>query len=159
PQLTWTLWSRDRNLAELRELLQKYPVSEPYGLLVIYGKEPQASWDFIKYDDIVTNPSMGMRGAASPGKFFFKGENSLMKTVAFLREGKSRAVVYFTQGNGELDFNDRGAGRTMDRADSGIGTLIERLGKSNCDAKELKLGPGGESQVPKDADVVVVARP
>src|SRR5262249_29331329 len=82
----------------------------------------------------------------------FKGENALMKAIVTLREGKS-PVVYFTQGNGEYDLNNRGFER---RGDPGLGVLAEKLRKNNYEVKELKLGPG--ETMPSDADVVAVVR-
>jgi hypothetical protein len=155
-QFTWKSISRDRMRTDFNELLKKYPVQEPYGLLVVYGveaegKEPE--WDFIKYDDLVTEPSTGMRGMPS-AKYTFKGENALMKTLVYLSEGKTRAVVYFTQGNGELDLDDR----SVERVDAGLGVLSERIGKSNFDVKPLRFGTGTR-EVPADADAVIVVRP
>jgi hypothetical protein len=156
-QFTWEALSPDRNRRAVAQLLQKFPaVTDPYGLLVVYGTEPNTSYDFIKYDDIFTegfNPR-GMGGGAT--KSTFKGENSLVKSLVYLTENKTKAVVYFTQGNGELDVNDRGGG--AGREDNGLGTLRDRVASSNYDVKELKFGPGVKA-VPDDADVVVVARP
>jgi len=40
--------------------------------------------------------------ADKPG-FKFKGEDALMTEINYLAEGQKKPVVYFTQGNGELD--------------------------------------------------------
>src|SRR5262249_34884840 len=129
--------------------------TDPYGLLVVYGTEPNTSYDFIKYDDLISQ-EFGPRGTTS-SKFTFKGENALMRSIVYLTENKTKAVVYFTQGNGEPDLNDSGAGG-MAGGEGGLGQLRDRVGRSNYDVKELKFGPGFKA-VPADADVVVVARP
>jgi hypothetical protein len=77
-----------------------------------------------------------------------------MKTIDFLSQGKSRAVIYFTQGNGEPDLNERRG----DVPDQGLGVLSERIGKGNYDVKPLSFGPDFNG-IPEDADVVVMVRP
>jgi hypothetical protein len=155
-QFSWEALSPDRNRRAVADLLKQYPfVTDPYGLLVVYGTGPNAQADFVKYDDIYTEgfSPMGGGGGSKPT---FKGENGLVKALVYLAENKTKAVVYFTQGNGELDVNDRGAG--AGREDNGLGVLRDRLASSNYDVKELIFGPGVKA-VPDDADVVVVARP
>ena len=153
-QISWESLSRDLNRKAIAQLAEKYQIPEAYGLLVVYGTEPNTTYDFIKYEDLVSEPGLNPRGGQASSKFTFKGENALVKSIVYLSEGKSKAVVYFTQGNGELDANDRGRGRD----DSGIGALRDRVARANYDVKDLKLGLGTKA-VPEDAAVVVVARP
>ena len=68
-------------------------------------------------------------------------------------EGKSRTAIYFTQGHGELDINDRDTS-----ANRGLGQLRSLLEKGNNEVKELQFG-GGVDRIPDDAAVVVIARP
>src|SRR5581483_5385212 len=126
-------------------------------VLVVYGKDPNTQWDFIKYDDIISSPGFNPRAPRASEKFVFKGENALMKSIVYLREGKARSVIYFTQGSGELDMNEQG-GRGAERAGGGMGQLVERLKKGNYEVKELKFGLG-TTTVPSDAAVIVVVRP
>src|SRR5207249_4939853 len=109
---------------ELGDLLRRYGVSDPFGLLVLYGSDPQIEHQFIKYDDLVSSdPAAGPSGKA---RLLFKGEDALMTALNALEEGKTQTVVYFTQGHGELDINDSFSAE----ADKGAGALRERLEKA-----------------------------
>ena len=89
-----------------------------------------------------------------------------MTALNALEEGKSRPVVYFTQGNGEQDLTDANS----PEEGKGLGALRERLQKANYDVKGLKFGPVANvktkdpliiisDRVPDDAETVVVAGP
>jgi len=88
-----------------------------------------------------------------------------MTAITTLEEGK-KPIVYFTQGNGELDLNDT-APRTVDE---GSGLLADRLRKANYEVKGLRFSAAGAGaqiganmvtakDVPDDASVVVIAGP
>jgi hypothetical protein len=125
---------------------------EREGLLVVYGTGAQAEHEFIPYNDLITTPDRFAMG--EDRRFQFKGEDALMKKISFLEEGKTKAVIYFTQGNGELDLNSS----DPSGATPGLGLLKERLQKGNYEIKDLKFGPRAD-KVPEDASLVVIARP
>src|SRR5262249_8747415 len=98
--------------------------------------------------------------------YTFKGEDAVVSTIDFLSQGKAKPVVYFTQGNGELDLNDM----DTSRPDRGLDALQERLQKGNYEAKGLQLVPVAvgkqddprkviSDKVPADAAVVVLPGP
>jgi hypothetical protein len=150
PQLSWEQLSRDRNRGALQELIDKYQIPDSEGVLVVYGTEPNTVHDFIKSSDLFES-----KMTEDPSqRFIFKGESALLNSLTFLSSGKSKAVVYFTQGSGELDFKETRA----DRLDVGIGALVEDLNRANYQARELTVTPDTD-KVPDDADIVVVARP
>ena len=150
PQLTWEQLSRDRNPLAVAELMQEYQLPDSEGVLIVYGSKGKTIHDFIKSNDLFEQ-----KFSEEPGRrFVFKGENALLNSLTFLSSNKSKAVVYFTQGNGELDFKERQA----DRIDVGIGALIDDLNRINYQARELTVTPDTD-KVPDDADIVVVARP
>lgn len=150
PQLHWEQLSRDRNRGAIQELIDKYQISEAEGVLVVYGTEPNTVHDFIKSNDLSEE-----KRSAEPGqRFAFKGESALLNSLTFLSSGKSKAIVYFTQGSGELDFKEARA----DSLDVGIGSLIEDLNRVNYQTRELPVTPESD-KIPDDADIVVVARP
>jgi hypothetical protein len=149
PQLDWEQVSRDRNRTALLELMTKYQVPESEGVLVVYGTDPNTVHDFIKRSDLFEQKRF-----EDPGqRFVFKGENALLNSLTFLASGKKKAVVYFTQGNGELAFNDR-----QNDLDTGIGALIDELSRINYDTHELAV-TADTDKIPEDADIVVIARP
>jgi hypothetical protein len=150
PQLSWEQLSRDRNPIGVAELMQEYQLPDGEGVLIVYGSKGKSVHEFLKSSDLEEQKFSG-----GPGRdFVFKGENALVNSLTFLSSNKSKAMVYFTQGNGELDFKERRA----DRLDVGIGTTIDDLNRVNYQARELPVGPDTD-KIPDDADIVVVARP
>jgi hypothetical protein len=160
PQLTWErVSSLDRK--RIQELVKQYQEKiieedqDPLGrrvfsirpgVLLVYGEPPREKAAFLPRDAMAREePGSGPGG----GREIFLGEGVLMKAVKSLAEGK--LVVYFTQGDGEMDFNGL-------RAD-GLALLQRELrSRESYDMKELKFDAGA-TEVPKDANVVVVARP
>jgi hypothetical protein len=150
PQLSWEQLSRDRNTGAVLELMQKYQLPDSEGVLIVYGTEPNTVHEFIKSNDLFEQ-----KMSEEPGRrFVFKGENTLLNALTSLSSGKSKAVVYFTQGSGELDFKESRA----ERIDVGMGALIEDLNRVNYQARELTVTPDTD-KIPDDAEIVVVARP
>jgi hypothetical protein len=153
----------DLDISKLRKLINDYQFNERQGLVVVYGSEGQSEHQIIKGADLFASDP----DPRSPrGRFVFKGEDALMTAFSALEEGKSRTVVYFTQGNGELDIN------SMDSSPDNwaMGTLRERLQKGNYEVKGLQFTPVAgvksksplvtvSTKVPDDANVVVVAGP
>lgn len=152
-QFSWETLSPEYNTNRLAELMKKYRLSNPRGMLVVYGREPNQSWDFTPAESLrVPNPmSRGQNGLS----YLFKGEEFLQKALVYLTQNKSKTVVYFTQGHGELDVNSQEAGAG---AREGVGLLAEELRKRNYDVRPLKLGPT-RREVPSDAGVVVIIDP
>jgi len=139
--------SPDRSLDRVIELAKKYHFLEGQGILVTYGSDENEQNEFINRDEIGVDDFRG-------GQFKFQGEDVLITKLKYLLEGKSRPIVYFTQGNGELDLNQSGMGPR----DRGLGILKERLQKANYDVRPLKLDVTVES-VPDDAAAVIVVGP
>ncbi len=148
-KVSWQSLSRDMNRKDINELADKYQLSESLGLLVVYGTDPEQN-EFIRREDLFVN-----RTTEERMRFTFKGEAVLMKALTLLAEDKKRAVVYFTQGNGEPTLAGGAPGGRRART---LGELRDRLTRSNYEVKELKLAPGVD-KVPDDAAVVVVAGP
>jgi hypothetical protein len=149
---------------EVSELMRRYQFTEPSGLLVVYGSDPNVQHQFIKMDEIFApDPDAGPNRRGE--RFLFKGEDALVSSLSFLEEGKSKAVVYFLQGNGELDLTDSAG----NQEGKGAGALRERLQRANYEIKGLQLtqvpvkstDPSivTGTRVPDDADVVVIAGP
>lgn len=150
PLLTWEQLSRDRNRGEIERLIQKFQLPDSVGVLVVHGTDPNVTSQFIKIDEIAENAS----GPNAERSYVFKGENALLNALTQLSSGKSRAIVYFTQGNGEPELTDQ----DRNAFDKGLGALQEELNKINYQTHPLNLGPKTTS-IPEDADIVVVARP
>ena len=157
PMLTWQATSPEVMDPEERIALRtKYDVpADMHGLLIVYGTEPKVYSTFIKEADLYEDRSQGEFGeeSSSKKKFTFKGEAALTTALDYLAEGKSKPVVYFTQGDGELSFA-AGSGEGRDS----MSLLIDNLGRGNFDLRPLPLGPTTK-EIPEDASIVVLARP
>jgi hypothetical protein len=149
PKVTWETFSRDLNRKQVGELVDKYSLTDPTGLIVVYGTEPNTSFQFIPRKELGSDI-----GTDENFRFSFKGEAALAGALTYLSEGKTKAIVYFTQGHGELDLADKGG----ERREGGMGLLVDALEKSNYEAKPLTFG-ADTTAVPDDAAMVVVARP
>jgi ABC-type uncharacterized transport system len=144
---------------KMRKLMSDYQFNELQGLIVVYGEEGKADYQVLKDSDL-------FEVTRGENRFKFKGEDSLMTALSYLEEGKSRPIVYFTQGNGEADLTDV----SSSQEGQGLGALRDRLQKGNYDVKGLKFSPVADeksksqstvvsNKVPDDAGVVVVAGP
>jgi hypothetical protein len=155
-KLSWESFSRDLNRKRLQELEAKYQLPDSFGLLVVYGSEGSEQTEFIRLDELKQdNFSRDRQGGTKRRDYIFKGEAALMKALTYLAEDKKKAVVYFTQGNGEPSLaGDFGGGRFA----QSVRELRDRLTSANYEVKELELKPGVD-KVPADADVVVCANP
>jgi hypothetical protein len=141
---------------DLTDLETTYPQLAGEGVLVVYGDESPRDHRFIRRDDLFTfDERRGMtRSSGESESFKFKGEDALMTQLRSLTEGKQKTVIYFTQGNGELDLKSFDSAR----ADQGLGNLKDRLEKRGFKVEPLTFGLG-TAKVPDDATVVVIAGP
>jgi ABC-type uncharacterized transport system len=143
------------NQKQFEELANKYQLSD-WGLVVLYGVEPKVESETVPMSDLMqTERDQFGRGTKSQ----FTGEAALFKALTYLSEGKAKTKIYFTQGNGELDFNDRGAGKI---GQGGIGELVDQLNKGNFEVQPLPFdfqAVSDRKEIPDDADVVVIAGP
>jgi hypothetical protein len=83
-----------------QDLISKYELPDSRGILVVYGSEPRPDHEFIPTDEL------GNRGLRTGEKLTFSGESALISKLTQLSEGKSRAIVYVTQREGELELKD-----------------------------------------------------
>jgi hypothetical protein len=147
--------SPDQSPAAVARLIEKYQLPERQGVLLVYGPEGNEKYEFIKEDELFTVKRAGPGNPDEKPRVQFTGESALIGKLSFLVQGKERSVIYFTQGNGELDLDNS---FESNRDDVGLGRLRERLGRANYEVKGLKLG-FAENKVPDDAEIVVIARP
>jgi len=158
------------NPARFDEIAKKYPdiigldgTPRDDGILVVYGEASGAKGDYklIKKADLI---SVDMRGEGR--SFEFRGEDALMTELDFFSTGRKKTIVYFTQGNDELDIKDNSLfnraamqrGQRVVDANRGSGILKDRLEKRNMEVKPLNL-TGVKVEVPKDADIVAILGP
>jgi hypothetical protein len=156
---------RDLNVEDVDRLSRQYNLPDAVGMLVVYGSGDQEAYSFIKREDMYQQPR-GMDPDNPRRGPSFKGEDALVSTLLFLEEGKKKPVVYFLQGEGELDLFGALEGGKPDRT---ARTLLDRLEKQHYEVKGLRLGANlGKSDdarvvvaegVPDDAQAVVIAGP
>ncbi len=153
----WELVSRlsGENQSRIVGFMQKYGVSDLNGLLIVPGNEEGSTHALVKAQDLAD--FSGMRGRSSG--YTFKGESQLLGALRSLSEGK--IIIYFTAGHGELALEGRmPKGRPpMGGGGGDLRVLKQRLGsRKNVEVRSLTIDATTKS-VPKDATVVVVARP
>ncbi len=68
------------------------------GVLVVYDPDGANHYQFIRGSDLGTEGSRGRT---------FNGEQVLISTILYLREGKAEPTIYVTQGSGEFALDDR----------------------------------------------------
>jgi hypothetical protein len=159
---------RGRQNARVQELMRRYLLTDPHGVLVVSGPETKEDSEFIKWQDLYKWPEFDpMQRRRTREEPTFRGEEALMSAIKYLEEGKSRPTVYFLQGHGELDISRSiEPTRPQHKADQ-LRSLLE---KANHTVKALRLSAaaadkpeeGSEvvsAKVPDDASVVVVAGP
>jgi hypothetical protein len=151
--ISWETVSRDLSPDKWKELEKDYKIPGG-GMLLVYGTPPDVSTEHIKLNDLllVRPRPDGTRQVT------YNGEYALMGAITLLYEGKSRPVIYFTQGNGELEMHGLGV---EDRSQA-MTLFIEELSKGNYDLKPLPFDRKAlekSKTVPDDAEVVVIAGP
>ena len=82
--------SPDADRKRLGELDRKYQFSDDLGVLVVYGNEPQQTYEFIAHSDIFAQERSQEPEAAGRPRFKFKGENALMTRLR-LSDGRKIA--------------------------------------------------------------------
>lgn len=156
---------RDINRERLKELKRQYNPDDDRGLIVVYGSGDNAPHTFIPEREVLPLPPFDRSGRAGEQKF--KGEDRLMSAIRALEEG-TKPVIYFTQGNGELDLFGTNPATPPERQGQALVASLERRG--NYEVKGLLLaGKGGKAlsnprivvreTVPEDAAVVIIAGP
>jgi hypothetical protein len=153
---------------DLEALKKRFPNQDVRrGMLVVYGNptsEGKSLATFIPTQRLYAQePTRGARQATDT--LAYNGEEVLMREITFLKEGRNKPKIYFTQQNQELRLHDLRQGSA-----SGIGLLQHHLMLDNFAVAGLRLvdsGPEAKpdpqtvvaTEVPKDAAVVVIARP
>lgn len=146
-----------RTLDQLRidQLRKDYPQFDPNELGVLLVVDDDASRSsFLRGSDLFTQE--GGRGRAP--QVAFQGEARLVRELMFLSEGKTRPIIYFTQGHRELEIApppDVEARPTGVRTATQLRAALER---KNVEVRPLVFDLA-DPKVPDDAAVVVVADP
>jgi ABC-type uncharacterized transport system involved in gliding motility auxiliary subunit len=145
--------TRDRT--QWKELQRAYPDIAFPSVVVEYGTGEEADHVVLKDTDLFSISSdfedaRVMGGEAPTNKF--KGEAAITSAIAQLTEGKTTVKVYFTIGYGQLDLND-----SSPQSERGLGTAKNRMESLKWEVAELDLNK--ETEVPKDATVVIVPGP
>lgn len=149
------------------------------GVLIIDGTMPKPDDEKAPPYAFVASRKLAdvdRRGAGEKSKQVFKGEAEILKEVKFLVLGKEKRKIYFLQGNGEADINNK---EVIERrnfsdgfADVGIGLLVERLNLDGYEvsglsfASEIGKPPanvvfikpeGNKKEVPADCETLIIA--
>ncbi|HET6576092.1 MAG TPA: Gldg family protein, partial [Fimbriiglobus sp.] len=142
---------------EIDRLSNTYPQfdRQQLGILLVAGEGGAAARaSFIRGSELSSQESDGRSS-----HMVFQGEARLARELLFLSEGKTRPVVYFTQGHGELEIAPPPAVDQVRPAGVRTATAIrEAMAKNNVDVRPLTFDLTAP-KVPDDATVLVVADP
>jgi hypothetical protein len=140
-----------RQFERLTQLDKQYPRKiENIGILLVYGDEKPENSTFLKEGDLFEEGF-----GTQPTRF--RGEDKIDAALSSLEGGGQKTIVYVTQGAGEPSLTD--SSPSSRSGDGGLGILRDRLSaRGNFDVRPLKLG-AGETKVPDDCKVLVVANP
>jgi hypothetical protein len=140
-----------------KELATRYKVPDLEGVLLVYKGDSGELNEFVSVEEMTQGTSDFARGDRGRERVEFQGEHALFTKLNFLLQGKSKAVVYFTQGNGEPDLAAP-FGAPKRQGVLRLGTLKSSLEDRNYEVKELRLD-AAVTKVPEDASAVVIIRP
>ena len=145
------------NRDKLTELRNKYPQATEladYGILVTAG-EDEKQYAVIRPEELIEQKQ---DRSAPGGRVQFVGEAKVIKEMLFLSENKTRPVVYFTSGHGELEVIANPMAPAKPAAKRGGNTLQKALEKAFVDVRPLELDLANP-KVPTDASIVAIADP
>src|SRR5262249_51682440 len=100
------------NQDQVKELAKKYKMPAIEGILLVSGTEPNQDSEFIRLEEMVND--------LDRSHSTFQGEYALMTKLNTLLEGKTKHIIYFTQGDGEPSLDEAGK-------DLRLGVLRSRL--------------------------------
>jgi hypothetical protein len=147
------------NRTELASLVQRYPQLDrvlkermPFGGVDVSGAVLLTTGEDEKRHSVIPGSEFATAGEKSQP--LFQGEARLFKEVAFLADSERKPVVYFTQGNKELDISGNPDASPV-RSGARLKAYLE---KNYLDVRPLTF-PAEKPAVPDDADIVIVADP
>ena len=142
------------DVTDIERLASKFPQFDrnQLGILLVAGDDESRA-SFIRGSELVAEDATARTPTVS-----FQGEARLVRELLFLSEGKTRPVVYFTQGHGELEIAPPQGGDARPAGGRGASQLRTALEKNYVDVRPLEFDLTNP-KVPDDAAVVVVADP
>ncbi len=144
------------NKEELSALKAKYPQFDldDDGILITVGEDEKRS-SYIRLSDLAT--TAGERGAER--QLIFQGEGKLIREMLFLTESKTKPIVVFTQGSGELELTPAPQGNNRLTADPRPATELKSMLDKNYIEVKTWTPDLKDTKIPDDATAVLIADP
>lgn len=135
----------DRNLARAEELARLHGIEGP-NVVVFHHQERRR---ILSASDIMEYDFTGVRQGLGPARSRFRGEQVFSSAIHHVTQ-ETQPTVYFLSGHGE---------RRIDNFDPFVGysSIARRLRQQNIELDSLVLGEA--SDIPEDADALVIAGP
>ena len=143
------------NKDELSALKAKYPQFDldDVGILLTVGEDEKRS-SYIRYEELFT-PADGRTERQTT----FQGESKLIREMLFLTDNKTKPVVYFTQGSGELELSPAPQGNNRLTAAPRPATELKALLEKNYVEVKTWTPDLKDAKIPDDATAVIIADP
>lgn len=142
------------NKNDIDTLRNRFPQADANlnGILLTVG-EDEKQYSFIRTADLQEQDFSERRPRVT-----FQGERKVVGEMLFLSENKTRPVMYFLTGHGELDVSPAMPGGDPQGKSRPAAKLRAALEKSSVDVRPLALERTAP-KVPDDAAIVVIADP
>ena len=134
----------EKNLLEAQTLVDRYELSHLNVVVFDSGDDRR----IVDSSELADYDYSGMQYGQGPQLIGFKGEQVFTSTLLDLMESRKPKIL-FTTGHGELSLDDQ--------SPEGMSLARELLGKDNFELEEWATI--GQSHVPPDTDLVVIAGP
>lgn len=135
----------DRNLSRAEEIMTRFELEEPNVVIVEHGERRTV----VRADELMEIDFSPTVQGRMPEKVSFRGEQAISSAILSVTQ-PDRPRVYFLQGHGERNFDDRDEYVGM----SGAGRLARR-----DDIDLLPFSFTQQNSLPEDADALIIAGP
>jgi len=135
----------DRNIARAEEIMTRFELPGPNVVIFEYGERRK----IVSADDLLEMDYRPMMKGGLPEKIAFRGEQVFSSALLSITQAK-RPKVYFLQGHGERDFDDRDEY-------VGLSSIGQQMRRDDMDLASFSFIK--QNNIPEDADAIIIAGP
>lgn len=135
----------DRNISLAEEIMTRYQLDEPNVIIFEHGERRK----IVSANELMELDYTPVAQGAPPEKVSFRGEQVFSSAILSITQAK-RPKVYFLQGHGERNFDDRDEY-------VGLSTIGQTIRRDDLDIESFSFIQ--KNTIPEDADAVIIAGP